>query len=131
MPCLLLPTAALSLAACDVADTPVKEDRPGFSADGRRDLIGLDVPIDGDRHGLTYIQFGSERDVRGNGRAFADYGCKDTCADLRAGYELARATNISLARQCTGDTWGKLEGCVAFTQGLEPLETELPPIGEE
>lgn len=113
---------------------PVEEganDRPGFSQNGRRDLIGLDVDTKGVKAGRRYIEYATNRDFRGPGTAYADYGCTGDCSDIRAGYQAAKARNVTNSRECTAETWGEMEGCVAFTQHLKPETTELPPLDHE
>ena len=120
------------LAGCSSGDNTDPPERHGFGANGRRDLAGLNVNTDGAKGGEVYPLYDGKRDHSGTGRAFADYGCaNDDCADIERGYLNAKHDGIADMKLCRGDTWGELEGCVAFTQGLAPQMTRLPPATTE
>jgi len=117
------------LAGCSGGDVTDPPERDGFDRHGRRDLIGL-VDVAGEKAGKKYIMYAVDRDNHGSGRAFANYGCATDCSDIRTGYQRAKAASIRDMKLCTGETWGELEGCVAFTQGLAGQVTELPRLDE-
>ncbi len=123
--------SALLLAGCDPPDRDAAASRPGFGANGRRDLIGSAADTGGEKGGQTYAAFDAYRDLKGSGLAFAGYGCVSDCADVIGGYRWARQRNVTDARLCEAATWGELEGCVAFAQGLPSELSSLPPLKKE
>jgi hypothetical protein len=121
--------AALLLSGCGSAPVEeVEQDIPGIGANGRRDLIGTDNNISGVKGGMSYGDFDVLRDHRGSGLSFAGYGCTTDCRDVMAGYRRAAAANIRDPGNCTAVTWGELEGCAAFAQGLPSSLSRLPPL---
>lgn len=121
--------AALLLAGCgNSAADEAEQDIPGIGANGRRDLAGAFPNLRGKKAGLSYGAYDSVRDHRGTGLAFAGYGCTTNCADVMKGYQRADQAKIEKADLCSGDTWGELEGCVAFTQGLPSNLSNLLPL---
>lgn len=126
----LIVMSALVLAGCDGAAGSVAASQPGIGANGRRDLIGANVNIGGEKQGQTYATYDDSRDRRGTGLAFAGYGCQSNCADVMGGYQRARRAKVTDARLCAATTWGELEGCVAFAQGHPSELSSLPPLRE-
>lgn len=126
----LIVMSALILAGCDVPARDVSADQSGMGAYGRRDLIGTDVNIGGEKQGQSYADYDDARDRRGTGLAFAGYGCQSNCADVMGGYQRAGRGKVSDARLCAAPRWGELEGCVAFAQGRPSELSSLPPLKE-
>jgi hypothetical protein len=121
--------AALLLAGCGNAPADeAEQDVPGVGANGRRDLAETDAKLDGKKAGISYGDYDVLRDHRGTGLAFASYGCMSDCADVMKGYRRASQAKLSGAEQCDGETWGEIEGCVAFTQGFPSAIGTLPPL---
>jgi hypothetical protein len=121
--------AAFLLAGCGNAPADdVKQDVPGVGANGRRDLAGTDARLNGKKAGISYGDYDVLRDHRGTGLAFASYGCMSDCADVMKGYRRAGQAKLSGAEQCDGETWGEVEGCVAFTQGFPSEIGTLAPL---
>ena len=126
----LIIMSALFLAGCDGPAGRLPADRSGIGANGRRDLTGTNVDIAGEKAGQTYAAYDDARDRTGTGLAFAGYGCRTDCADVMGGYQRARRANVTDAKLCAASTWGALEGCAAFAQGLPSELSSLPPLKE-
>ncbi len=127
---ILIAMSALSLTGCDAPPRDALGERPGIGANGRRELIGAEVDISGEKKGKTYATYDLFRDQHGPGLAFAGYGCESDCADVMSGYRHARREKITNPRLCAASTWGELEGCVAYTQGFPTELSSLLPLKE-
>jgi hypothetical protein len=124
----LIAICSLMVAGCDAPTSGGSGDRAGIGPNGRRDLRGAGVNVSGEKEGKPYAVYDAARDQTGTGLAFAGYGCMRDCADVMTGYRRARRDKITNPRLCSAPTWGELEGCVAFAQGLPSELSSLPPL---
>lgn len=73
----------------------------------------MGVDTSGERGGLTYAEFNSERDEQAT-ETFNGFGCLDQCQGHKAGWRWADDNAIGDPIDCHGESWSFIEGCVVY-----------------